>query len=277
MNIAVTGCSGNVGRRVVLHALAQSHTVVGLDSKSPDADFSSDPGFSFRQVDLTEYDKTLNALRGCTAVIHLAALPHPRDYGAVVHNTNVVLSWNVLRAAAELDITRIAQASSINVVTLYFCKEHRIEYFPLDEDHPCLPDEPYGLSKLIGELQADTIVRRYPQIRIASLRIHYATTGRPSVASHEKAMLSRDLWGYVQQDSAADAFLRAIESAGWSGHERFFIVAPETWCNEDTNILLQKFWSHIPIKEGKDMSGRKGFYDCTKAEKLLGWVHRDSV
>jgi nucleoside-diphosphate-sugar epimerase len=277
LNIAVTGCSGKVGRRVVLRALAQSHTVVGLDNKSPEDAFSSAPGFSFRHVDLTEYDKTLNALRGCNAVIHLAALPNPRDYGAVVHNINVVLSWNVLQAAAELGITRIAQASSINVMTLYFCKEHRIEYFPLDEDHPCLPDEPYGLSKLIGELQADTIVRGYPLVRIASLRIHYSTPSRPSVASHEQAVLSRDLWGYVQEDSGADAFLRAIESTGWSGHETFMIVAPETWSNEDTNTLLQKFWSHIPIKEGKDMSGKKGFYDCTKAERLLGWVHRDSV
>ena len=59
---------------------------IGLDNKSPEDAFSSAPGFSFRHVDLTEYDKTLNALRGCNAVIHLAALPNPRDYGAVVHN-----------------------------------------------------------------------------------------------------------------------------------------------------------------------------------------------
>src|ERR1700729_1692189 len=97
----------------------------------------------------------------------------------------------------------------------------------------------------IGELQADTIVRGYPLVRIASLRIHYSTPSRPSVASHEQAVLSRDLWGYVQEDSGADAFLRAIESTGWSGHETFMIVAPETWSNEDTNTLLQKFWSHI--------------------------------
>lgn len=24
----------------------------------------------------------------------------------------------------------------------------RIHYFPIDEEHPCEPDEPYGLSKL---------------------------------------------------------------------------------------------------------------------------------
>lgn len=36
------------------------------------------------------------------------------------------------------------------------------------------PDEPYGLSKLIGEMQADSIVRRWPHMRIASIRLHYS-------------------------------------------------------------------------------------------------------
>lgn len=26
------------------------------------------------------------------------------------------------------------------------------DYFPIDEDHPCEPDEPYGLSKVYAEL-----------------------------------------------------------------------------------------------------------------------------
>ena len=61
----------------------------------------------------------------------------------------------------------------------------------MDEKHPCRPDEPYGLSKQcvleddsvseciadvalrICEMQADTIVRRYPFMRVASLRLHW--------------------------------------------------------------------------------------------------------
>lgn len=59
-----------------------------------------------------------------------------------------MLSWNVLRAAAELGITRVAQASSVNVIPLVWTDRHDFEYFPLDEEHPCRPDEPYGLSKV---------------------------------------------------------------------------------------------------------------------------------
>ena len=63
-------------------------------------------------------------------------------------HSNVVISWNVLRACAELGINRIAQASTVNVIAGVFAKETRFHYFPIDEDHPCEPDEPYGLSKL---------------------------------------------------------------------------------------------------------------------------------
>ena len=89
--------------------------------------------------------------------------------------------------------------------------------------------------------------------------------------------LRKDLWGYVHEDSAADAFLLAVtdESGRWSGHEAFFIVAPRIAPDEDTTVLMQKYWPNVPIN--KDMSGNKGLFDCGKAERLLGWVHRDGL
>jgi UDP-glucose 4-epimerase len=63
---------------------------------------------------------------------------------AIQSNSNVVISWNILRACAELGITRVAQASSVNVVTLLFSQHHHFKYFPIDEQHPCESDEPYG-------------------------------------------------------------------------------------------------------------------------------------
>lgn len=63
-----------------------------------------------------------------------------------------MISWNVLRAAAELGIKRVAQASSVNVVRLVWSREPLLYYLPLDEEHPREPDEPYGLSKLYVSL-----------------------------------------------------------------------------------------------------------------------------
>lgn len=83
-----------------------------------------------------------------------------------------------------------------------------------------------------------------------------------------------DLWGWVHEDSVADAFIRAVAFDGsWkAGHEAFFIVAPDNTESVDPQVLYEKYWSHVPVKEGKDLS--RGFFDCSKAERLLGWVHR---
>lgn len=41
----------------------------------------------------------------------------------------------------------MAQASSINAMGAIFNKEVYVDYFPVDEKHPCRPDEGYGVSK----------------------------------------------------------------------------------------------------------------------------------
>ncbi|KIY67470.1 NAD(P)-binding protein [Cylindrobasidium torrendii FP15055 ss-10] len=284
MKIAITGCYGSVGRRVVRLALQRGHDVLGLDIT--EGNVTSDRGFTFRKIDLTNYDDVLDALAGQDAIVQLASLPNPTDYVVKTHNmhvtpcglSNVVVTWNVLRAAAEHGIKRISMASSVNVVTLVYSQRPRLEYFPIDENHPCLPDEPYGLSKLIAELQADTIVRRWPDMRIASLRLSWSVPERSVAArgwSAEKA--ANDLWGYVCEDSGADAFLRALDDsvARFSGHEAFFIVAPEVSGDTDSAELKSQFWPDVPIRDGHEIRGKSGFFDCTKAREMLGWVHQD--
>jgi len=187
-----------------------------------------------------------------------------------------VISWNVLRGAAELGINRVAQASTVNVITMIYAQTQQIRYFPIDENHPCFPDEPYGLSKIICEMQAETIVRRYTSMRVASLRLHWSVPSRAHARRRSPAGAVKDLWGYVQEDSSAEAFLLALTSDGWSGHQAFFIVAPEIAFNEDSKELYENHYGSVPITEGKDVSGKKGFFDCAKAERLLGWVHKDA-
>ncbi|THH08583.1 hypothetical protein EW145_g2613 [Phellinidium pouzarii] len=282
MKIAVTGCNGRVGRRVVLYALKEDHQVFGIDHADPPehndtVQAADNLNFTFIKADLREYGKTLEVLQGCDAVAHLAAYPDPGDYVWQTHNSNVVISWNVLRAAAELGITRIAQASTCNVVPMVYSQGPKPHYFPIDEDHPCEPDEPYGLSKLIAEQQAATIVRRYPFMRVASLRLHWSVPHRTAALRTDSARRRNDLWGYVHQDSAAEAFLLGITSAAeiWGGHEVFFISAPDTADMQETPELHRIFFAEVPLKEGKVLEGRAALFDCSKAERLLGWVHKN--
>lgn len=88
MKIAVTGCNGSVGKRVVIRLLESKYRVLGIDISPPDhsdaANLSTD--FSFLALDLKDYAATLTALTGCDAVVHLAAFRDPGDYQVATHN-----------------------------------------------------------------------------------------------------------------------------------------------------------------------------------------------
>jgi len=87
MKLVVTGCTGRVGQRVVIAALKQGHSVVGIDVASNELPFAADPAFTFVQADLQDYEVTLNAFKGCDGIVQLAAIPAPVDYIAKTHNT----------------------------------------------------------------------------------------------------------------------------------------------------------------------------------------------
>ncbi|KAF8575654.1 NAD-binding protein [Ramaria rubella] len=275
MKIAITGAAGTVGRVLVAHALNCGHCVVGIDLINTASNPHQNEGYVFIQADLTDYDQVLSALTRCDAVVHLAAIRTPGDGKEKTHNNNVISSWNVLRAAAELGISRVAQASSINVIGLYWNQDPlQLDYLPLDEAHPCRPDDPYSLSKQICEAQADSIVRRFKDIRIASLRIHMVVPSRDRALHSSPNAARKNLWGYTLEKSCASAFLLALtadHSEFQRGHERFFVVEPEVASVEDVEVLIEREWKGVPIRG--ELKGRKGLFDCSKAERILGWKH----
>jgi nucleoside-diphosphate-sugar epimerase len=277
MRIAITGSSGRVGSAVVEMALAQGHNLVCID-RVPPAALAEQPNVSFVQADMTDYAAFEGALRGCEALVHMAAIPSPgRQPDHVVHNNNVVGSYNALRAAAELSIKRICQASSINAVGAAYSRVPRYDYFPLDERHPTYNEDPYSLSKWICEMQAESIARRFEDVTIASMRFHGVVPGRPTMAqwsSRAGAMMSKHLWGYTRFDAAARACLLSLR-ADYKGAEAFFIVAPDTGVDVPSLELARRFFPDVPVRG--DLSGQRGFFDCSKAERLLGWVHEPGL
>lgn len=271
MQIAVTGARGRVGDYVTTAALAAGHEVVAID-RSPAG--SSADGRQDVIADATDYTALLHAFAGCDAIIHLAAIPHPlTDPDHVVHNHNVAASYNAMRAAIELGITRICQASSVNALGLSFSRVPRFDYFPIDERHPTYNEEPYGLSKWIAEAQADSLARRYEAVRIASMRLHFVTESRDAARALFGDTLSqrtRELYGYTRGDAAADACLKSL-TADFTGHEVFYIVAPDTLLDEPSEDVARRFHPGIEIR--KPFVGNSSFFDTSKAERLLGWTH----
>jgi nucleoside-diphosphate-sugar epimerase len=271
MRIAITGGSGHIGRGVIDLALKRGHQVLSLDRTEP---ARGRRGTSLARVDVTQYDALLAALDGCDVLIHLAAIPRPgRHPDHVVHNNNVVGSYNALRAAAEIGIRRVCQASSVNAVGGSFSRQPRYDYLPLDEAHPSYNEDPYSLSKWICEQQADSVARRYEGMTIASLRFHWVAHGRPDLSQHPNISpedLARSLWGYTALEAAARACLTVID-ADYSGHEAFFIVAPANLLGEEALTLKQRFYPDVEWRG--PMGGPASFYDCAKAARLLGWAH----
>src|SRR5438093_194221 len=272
MRIAVTGGAGRIGRAVIDLALSEGHSVVGIARARPAS--GAPAANSFVEADITRYEDFERALASCDALVHLAAIASPHghpDY--VVHNNNVVGSYNALSTAARLGIQRVCQASSINATGAVYSRWPRYDYFPLDEQHPTYNEDPYSLSKWLCEQQADTFARRYEDMRIASLRFHWVVPERATAAQHadpRSETLAKQLWGYTSLHAAASSCLLSL-TADFKGHQVFNIVAPETMLDTPSLELKQQFFPDVPLRD--DLAGNQGFYNSRKAERLLNWKH----
>ncbi|WRT67328.1 uncharacterized protein IL334_004298 [Kwoniella shivajii] len=334
MQILLTGSSGVVGSYVLGYLLEQGHDVIAVDripltektlselsSIYPDISSGTSERLKQHIIELTSIEDVkdlFNQYKGSiNGVIHLAAIPDPLKFDArFTHNSNVNASFNVLYTAAENGIQRITQASSVNFTGLSYTRKDKqiFDKVPITEDEPSHTEDPYGLSKVICEMQATVICRLFP-VRIASLRFHHVL---PTLSEAEKYARYVELWAWTSSLSAAQACLQGITSEGWQGHEPFNIVAPEiAWkrgiseesnhnnsdkndnrknqqgqsqgqsqgesesgCESELNTLdlldMDKRWNGRIGQIDHDWwidNKRNGFWDCTKANKLLGWQH----
>lgn len=277
MRIAVTGGSGELGRHLVPYLLAAGHDVVSID-RAPPATPHDPPARSAEHVtaDVCDFETLADCLRGCQALIHLAAHRSPVGQPApVVYGENTLGSYNVLHAAATLGIRRLCLASSINAIGGAYSGSPHYDYFPLDERHPSYAEDSYSLSKWVMEQQAAAFARQYDGLSIASLRFHWLLESHARAAQLTAALgakAARHLWGYTLLLEADRACLLAL-TADFSGHEIFYIAAPRIADPEPALELARRHYPGTPVRG--DLLGQVGFFDCRKAERLLCWRHAE--
>jgi UDP-glucose 4-epimerase len=152
----VTGGAGFIGCVLVQRLLHGGHDVVVLDSLKRStakvAEGLERAGARVIQGDIRDYDALVAAARGCNGVFHLAA--QSNVMGAVEDpnysiTTNVLGTFNVLRASAEAGVERVVFTSSREVYG-------EATTLPVREDHPLLAKNPYGASKVAGEAYCRT-------------------------------------------------------------------------------------------------------------------------
>jgi nucleoside-diphosphate-sugar epimerase len=277
MKIAVTGGNGSMGRALLPYLVEQGHEVVSIDRALPSGSGPyRGPQVNYMVANVTDFGQVVACVRGCQGIVHLAAHISPESAPEpVVYIDNTAGSYNVLCAAATLGIQRVVLASSINAIGGVFSNWPRYDYFPVDEEHPSYAEDPYSLSKWVLEQQADAFARRYETMSIASLRFHWL------VDSRERAMeLSRQyqegatkhLWAYTLLPEAARACLLGL-TVDFKGHEAFYITAPRMAAEGESAALARQNFPQTPIRG--DLAGQAGFFNCAKAERILGWRHMD--
>jgi nucleoside-diphosphate-sugar epimerase len=274
VNVVVTGAAGLLGRHVVAALARAGHDVRAVDRRAP-----AEAVTPFVAADLTDLGAAIEALAGAEAVVHAAALPRPTGHtAATVFRTNVLAAHNVVEAAVLHGARRLLNASSVSVLGWPFNPRPLLPaYLPLDEAHPCLPQEAYGLSKQVGEQIVAAATRR-SELTAVSLRmpwIQTAATFAQEVAARrdDPSVAAGNLWSYLDADDAADAFLAALERPS-EGHRAVFLSAADTFMEQPTAALVAQAFGDVELR--RELPGHASVIDGSAARELLGLRPRRS-
>ena len=299
--IVLTGAAGRHGR-MLLELLRRERPEWQL--LATDMAPWPDCPVPFLQADLRDSASTTALLRGAEGVIHLGAVPGPSSTPppgwspappelrlgleklsqAEVLASNMSSSWNVFEGAARSQTCRriVFSSSAFAFGWAHNPRAYTPLYLPMDELHPPLPAETYGLSKLLGE-QAAACVARASQhtsapLTVASLRFtnlvypedeHKLPWAAPSEARPEGLLM----WHYTKAGDVARAHLLALETAvlGEQPHEAFTLAAPTTRFLEDTAGLVRTWFPGVKLVKGALPPGNGGLLCTDKARRTLGW------
>lgn len=287
MRVAVTGASGMLGRFVV-EEVAKDYHVVPLD-------LVSRPGRPAIVADVLDTNALTQALVGCDAVIHLAAIDQART--APEHEffgTNALGSWNVLMVAERLGLRRAVLCSSVAALGLR--PEAPPVTLPIPIDHPLRPVTAYGISKQVAETVAAGFVRR-GKLQVICLRPalvtfpHQVAEWATVAAEADGALPPSDVppladrlleplpltCAYVGPEDAARAFTAALR-ADVGGFATFYVTAEDTMSGRPTvELLADRLGTRPPVTRPALFSrlSQASPFDLDPTLRGLGWSPHD--
>jgi len=206
VRVLLTGSSGGVGR--------------AAQSALADAGWDVQPFDLAEGQDLRDLDAVVEAMRGCTAVVHAGALAHdtagsPADIVA----TNLLGTWHILVAAELRAVSRVVYFSSAQVFG-FAEGEGTPAYLPVDDGHPVTASRPYGMSKRLAEEMCLAWTTR---------------TGTPTIVLRPVMILNdqhlaaysatAELGAFVHVDDVTTAVVLAL-TADLDGHHRITLCGP---------------------------------------------------
>jgi len=269
LKVLVTGGSGTIGGYVLRELLQAGHSVSSFSRTAPRVE-----GAGFVQGDIMEPAQLADACQNQDAVVHLAAVPGPgRATPAQLLNVNVIGAVNVLEAAVHAGIGKVVFASSGAATGFSFQKREILPlYLPIDEEHPCEPQDEYGLSKLLGELTCKRytdafgiqtvclainnnwyLERRTDEVAVRSGWAQQFTVDELWTKRYRKTIEDAEgewpspgppaphkiLWAFTDARDAAQAFRLAVENDTIK-HEGFLVNGADICYRELTAVLIYR-------------------------------------
>ena len=264
-NILVTGGSGLIGRKIAAHLQVAGYTVRVIDTvdlNDVSSEIRHDLGHAeYRQVDVRDYEKVMESCQGMDAVVHMAGIPrYIHSISTDIFHINAGGTFNIYEAAANLGISRIISASSINFLGNGFGKKLLdVSYFPIDEAHAGHTIDPYAFSKQMVEevgayfwrmAQISSICFRFPLVysiqRYTPSMIAEITGKNQAAYQNLMAMPAADRLQVASNLKQRILELRTARTAEKIEYSKIW----EFYQNEPNGMLLwgfDNFWSALDV------------------------------
>jgi len=317
----VTGGAGFIGSHLVKKLVGMGREVVVIDDLSSGSLENlfglglKQPDFEFKKIDLTDYHKTLSALKECDTVFHLAAriggikYLHGSEFAELLTlQENLAIDSNVFRACAERKIKEIIYPSSSAVYPLdkqfsfgaVFSEDDlSLEPTVKDSKFPFKtsinPDGGYGLSKLLAEIQLNLIENA--KVGIARIFNVYGENEPFGERAHAVFDLIRKsinypkeefiVWGdgnqcrdYVYVSDCVDSLIKIEEKTSETSPLTVNIGSGKaTSIKEVAEKVIEFSGKNItPVYDSKKPVGPLSrTADITRAKQLLNWQPKVSL
>ena len=288
MKVLVTGASGHFAPHLIRDLQSHGHEVVLFSRKKPMEEFDR---LEWVQGDCTNFEDCIGAVKGkgFDAIQHVAAKPYPTDMPGrpevndpalfpITMQSNIMGLYFMLQAAVRSDIGIFVQTGSNCALGHGFRFSGRpfdVKYLPIDEDHPCDPEDSYSFSKLTGERLLESYSKAYGMhcyaLRAAGIndeahRINIAKSAKPQTEWTEW------MYPWVASEDLASAHRLLMEKANSiTPFGAYFCNNDDTHILEPTMEMIEKYRPDLVKLVHGGIKDHDTLFSNKKLKKVVGW------
>ena len=176
--VIITGGCGFIGTNLVKKlSICENTKITVIDNlwRGTKEYIKNIENVSIIEGDLLDYQICINYIKNADIVYHLAEVVCGVDYAfnnqSFIYRHNVLINSNVLNACIENDIKNYIYVGSACSYPKLSQHKKDLNYFKEGDIHPLSPETSYGMSKYLGEYEAELVMNE-KKINIGILRLH---------------------------------------------------------------------------------------------------------